>query len=64
MPALVKKLDWPAIASAGRLGGTPRLGRTARIAAHLLGWPILVKAGLLSGFALAATVQQLLAVQP
>lgn len=64
MPALVKKPDWPAIAAAGRLGGTPQLARTARIAAHLLGWPLLVKVGLLSGFALAAGVQHLLSVQP
>jgi hypothetical protein len=60
MPALVNEMEWPAIA-AGRLTGTSRPSRTARIAAHLLGWPLLVKAGLLSGFALAAAVQHLLA---
>jgi hypothetical protein len=64
MPALVKKLDWPAIAAAGRSGGTPQLGRIARIVAHVVGWPLLVKSGLLSGFALAAAVQHLVAVQP
>lgn len=62
MPALVKKLEWPAIAAAGGLPGTPRLGRTARILAHLFGWPLLVKAGLLTGFALAAAVQHQLAI--
>lgn len=55
MPATAKELHWPGIDS-------PRLGRTARITAHLLGWPILVKGGLLTGFGLAAAIQQLLAV--
>lgn len=58
MPALVNEVERPAIAAAG----TPRFGRTARITAHLLGWPILVKGGLLTGFALAAAVQHQLAV--
>lgn len=61
MPALVNELEWPAIA-AGRSAGTSRPRHTARIAAHLLAWPLLVKAGLLSGFALAAAVQHLLTV--
>lgn len=61
MPALAKELEWPAVA-AGGLAGTPRLGRTARILAHLFGWPLLVKVGLLTGFALAAAVQHQLAV--
>jgi hypothetical protein len=43
MPALVKEVEWVAIA------------------AHLLGWPLLVKVGLLTGFSLAAAVQHLLA---
>lgn len=62
MPALVNELEWPAIAAAGGRAGTPRLGRTARILAHLFGWPLLVKVGLLTGFALAAAVQHQLAV--
>jgi hypothetical protein len=61
MPALVNELEWPAI-SAGRATGTSRPRRTAQVAAHLLAWPLLVKAGLLSGFAVAATVQHLLEV--
>ena len=39
----------------------PGLRRVARIAAQFAAWPILVKAGLLAGFALAASVQQLVA---
>ena len=62
MPALVDELEWPAMV-AGRSTVTPRFGRTARMTAHLLAWPLLVKAGLLSGFALGAAVQHLLAVQ-
>jgi hypothetical protein len=62
MPALVNRLGWPATAAIGGSPGTPRLRRNARITAHLLGWPLLVKTGLLSGFALTAAVQHLLAV--
>lgn len=62
MPALVNELKWPGIAAAGGSTGTQRLARTARILAHLFGWPLLVKAGLLTGFALAAAVQHQLAV--
>ncbi len=61
MPALVNELEWPAI-SAGRSAGTRRPRRAARIAVHFLGWPLLVKIGLLSGFALSAAVQHMLAV--
>ena len=32
------------------------------IATHLVGWPLLVKVGLFTGFGLAAAVQHLLAV--
>lgn len=60
MPALVSKMDWPPFAPGGS-AGTPRLGRAARITAHLLGWPLLVKLGLLLGFALTAAVQTVLA---
>lgn len=62
MPALVNELEWPGTAAAGRPTGPRRLGRTARIMAHLFGWPLLAKAGLLTGFALAAAVQHHLAV--
>ncbi|HYW17489.1 MAG TPA: hypothetical protein VE891_15230 [Allosphingosinicella sp.] len=62
MPALVKEMDWRAIPASGRSNGAPLLGRTARITAHLLGWPLLVKAGLLTGLAIASAVQHLLAV--
>lgn len=58
MPALANELEWPAIA-AGRSAGTSRPRRTARIAVHVLGWPLRVKIGLLSGFSLAAAVQHL-----
>ena len=61
MAALVNELGWPAI-TARRPTVTPRLGRTARITAHLLGWPLLVKVGLLTGFAVAAAVQKLVSV--
>ena len=61
MPALVSKMDWPPLAPGGGATGTPRLGRAARITAHLLGWPLLVKLGLLLGFALTAAVQTVLA---
>lgn len=60
MSELVERLKW-VTAAAGGSPGTPRLGRNARITAHLFGWPLLVKVGLLSGFALAAAVQHLLA---
>jgi hypothetical protein len=62
MPAHVNRLGWPATAASGGSPGTARLGRNARITAHLLGWPLLVKIGLLSGFAITAAVQHLLAV--
>ena len=58
MPAAPKEFHWPALAATD----IPHLGRTGRITAHLFGWPILVKVGLLTGFGLAASVQQLLAV--
>jgi hypothetical protein len=58
MPATAKEFHWPALAASGG----PRLGRTARITAHLFGWPLLIKLGLLTGFGLAAAIQQLLAV--
>lgn len=62
MAALSKEPGWPAIATPGSVAGTPLLRRTARLAAHLLGWPLLVKGGLLTGFALAAAVQHLLPI--
>lgn len=62
MAVLLKELRWPAITTAGSVAGTPRLRRTGRLTAHLLGWPLLVKGGLLTGFALAAAVQNLLSV--
>ena len=39
----------------------PRFRRARGIAAQLVAWPLLVKAGLLTGFALSASVQHLLA---
>ena len=62
MAALMKNMEWPVIALLGKLEGTPGLRLAGRIAAHLLGWPLLVKAGLLTGFALSASVQHLLAI--
>lgn len=62
MAALLDDLAWPAVTTAGILTGTPRLGRTARITAHLVGWPLLLKVGLLTGFALAAAVRHLVSV--
>ena len=62
MAALVNKGRWPTSPAAGRLAGMPRLCRAGWIAAQVLGWPILVKAGLLTGFAVAASVQHLLAL--
>jgi hypothetical protein len=52
-------MAWP-----GGLDGAPRLRRVRRIAAHVVGWPVLAKAGLLTGFAIAASVRHLLIVQP
>ncbi|HEX8239494.1 MAG TPA: hypothetical protein VF574_07130 [Allosphingosinicella sp.] len=61
MQAPVNIPGQPAIAAPRADSRTPRLGRAARMTAHLLGWPLLVKAGLLSGCALAAAVQHLVA---
>ena len=60
--ALVKKGRWRAIPAAGRPDRLPRLRRAGWIGAQIIGWPLLLKAGLLTGFALAASVQHLLAL--
>jgi hypothetical protein len=54
MGALTRKMDFRRSADPAR-----RLRRAARIGAHVLGWPILVKTGLLTGFAVAAAARHL-----
>lgn len=63
MPTCVDQAEWPAVAWLDDLVGAPRLRRARRIAAHILGWPLLVQVGLLTGFAIAAFVRHLLFVQ-
>ncbi|HEX8125094.1 MAG TPA: hypothetical protein VF548_05875 [Allosphingosinicella sp.] len=60
MPALVNELQWPTIAAAAGATGMSGRRRAARLAGHLLGWPLLVKAGLLGGVGLAWAVRHLL----
>ena len=60
MPALVDELNWPANPATAGVSGRPGARRAARLAGHLLGWPLLVKAGLLGGVGLAWAVRHLL----
>ena len=65
MVALVKVVDWrreggaAAFLDARRLAG-PGLRRAGRILSHAVAWPLLVKAGLFTGFALAASVLRMM----
>ena len=62
MSALAEKERWGAISAPNRRDGVPRRRRIAALAAQAVGWSLLVPAGLLTGFAIAASVQHVLAI--